>query len=795
MASETRLRLVLTLAAEKAAAGLKRLGQGSTASAQALRKTQGALRDLQAQAKALREFESNRNILDGARQQLDMAKKVGLTGTAMKRLTADYEKQLAVVKRLNGAMYDKGWGNLGTTQKKLAADIAATNARLEAQRKHLERLAKLRTSTQAMALKGAAITGAGYAAQYAGRRGVETVMGPVQQFMAHEDAMLGIARQVPGARDEMGKLTKVYRDAEEAVRGLSREIPLSTTAIADMMTAAARMEVPTEHLRDQVKLAAEMAIAFDAVPDEIAESMGKVAKNYKIPITEIRDLADAINYLDDNAISKGADIIDYLNRTSGIISIAKMTAAQNAALGSTLLTAGAAPEAAATAVNAMLQRLAAGAQATKKVQSALGQLGLDPRQVAKGITTDAMGTLDSVLQRLQALPEEKRIGAMTYLVGVEHTKTLAQLTSGRGELQRQLALSTGTQASGSMAREAAARYATLSAQWQMAKNAAFNLAAATGETLKPALIDVKNTVAPLLERTRQWAQTHPQLVATLLKGALAVSAFTFAAGALLITLGIVVAQVALLRHLVGANVGLLAGGLGNLLGIARSLGTVFMIAGRAALAFLFTPLGAALALLAGAAFLVWRNWDGIKGGLAIIWQQITDGVSTLWTDITGAAARFTEAGANLMRGLANGILSGVAWVKDTVVGVASDVATWFAEKLRIHSPSRVFMALGQNIPEGAALGIERGTALLRGATLAMATAPMMAAAGGMGAPLMAAGAGAGGASVAGSTYSITINAPAGADPQAIARAVSAELDRRERGQRSRVLSQLADIDG
>lgn len=179
MANETRLRLVLTLAAEKAAAGLKRLGQGSTASAQALRKTQGALRDLQAQAKALREFESNRNILDGARQQLDMAKKVGLTGTAMKRLTADYEKQLAVVKRLNGAMYDKGWGNLGTTQEKLAADIAATNARLEAQRKHLERLAKLRTSTQAMAIKGAAITGAGYGAQFAGRtmaHGAATVL-------------------------------------------------------------------------------------------------------------------------------------------------------------------------------------------------------------------------------------------------------------------------------------------------------------------------------------------------------------------------------------------------------------------------------------------------------------------------------------------------------------------------------------------------------------------------------------------------------------------------------------------
>ena len=50
-------------------------------------------------------------------------------------------------------------------------------------------------------------------------------------------------------------------------------------------------------------------------------------------------------------------------------------------------------------------------------------------------------------------------------------------------------------------------------------------------------------------------------------------------------------------------------------------------------------------------------------------------------------------------------------------------------------------------------------------------------------------------SVGGSSYQITINAPAGADPQAIARAVSAELDRREGRQRRAVLSQMADIDG
>mgnify|MGYP000877059567 CR=1 FL=1 len=41
--------------------------------------------------------------------------------------------------------------------------------------------------------------------------------------------------------------------------------------IAKMMTAAARMEVPTGQLKEFTLLASEMATAFDAVPDELTD--------------------------------------------------------------------------------------------------------------------------------------------------------------------------------------------------------------------------------------------------------------------------------------------------------------------------------------------------------------------------------------------------------------------------------------------------------------------------------------------------------------------------------------------
>ena len=170
----------------------------------------------------------------------------------------------------------------------------------------------------------------------------------------------------------------------------------------------------------------------------------------------------------------------------------------------------------------------------------------------------------------------------------------------------------------------------------------------------------------------------------------------------------------------------------------------------------------------------------------------------LWQHVVAMKNRFVSAGADLMRGLAGGITSGLPWVKDAVVHAAAGAARWFKDKLGIQSPSRVFMALGQHIPEGAAIGIERGSPALRAAALAMAGIPTLAGAGPLGGPvgplgggLAAAGAGGGGAA----PITITIHAAPGQDPQAIARAVAAELDRRQRRNGERVRSQLSDIDG
>ena len=315
---------------------------------------------------------------------------------------------------------------------------------------------------------------------------------------------------------------------------------------------------------------------------------------------------------------------------------------------------------------------------------------------------------------------------------------------------------------------------------------------------------------------------------------MAVSALLAAMGMLLVPLAILAGKAMLVRFVfarlaLGAGMGarafaLLRGGAGLLWsGLTRLLG---FLAG--------TPFGRAFALLAFSATMVYKNWDGIKGGLVAIWEGVVGRVkealsggvrawAALLMDFSPLGilysvlafaldslgielpARFSQLGGHMMTGLVNGITAGAAWVKDAVVGVASSAASWFAEKLGIASPSRLFMQYGGWISEGAALGIAGGQGAVRTAALGMATAatmamPMASDAGPVRLdtrpPLSAAGQAAGlaGAGAGATTYNITINAAPGMDEQALARAVAAELQRQQRTGRSRVLSSMSDID-
>ncbi|AAS47883.1 phage tail tape measure protein [Burkholderia cenocepacia] len=164
--------------------------------------------------------------------------------------------------------------------------------------------------------------------------------------------------------------------------------------------------------------------------------------------------------------------------------------------------------------------------------------------------------------------------------------------------------------------------------------------------------------------------------------------------------------------------------------LARVLGgqlvNGLMLAGRAVLwlgrALMLNPIGIAITAIAVGAYLIYRYWTPIKQFFGGIWASIRTAFAGVlgWFGV-GLPKTFTDFGSHLIDGLVNGIRNRFTAAKNTLIEFGSNVKAWFANTLGIKSPSRVFMGFGDNIAQGAAIGIGRSSAVAARAAAGMAT--------------------------------------------------------------------------
>ncbi|WP_168194952.1 phage tail tape measure protein [Chromobacterium phragmitis] len=948
MSGIRNLKLEVILSAiDKATRPIKTVMGSSQGLSRQLKETKDRLKELnQAQAgvaafrQLTKDAKETGDKLAGARQKLKqmqeqmaalgppteaMTRKLKSAEIAVEKLTLANRKKIDAAKQAKAALETNGVSvaRLGQHERELAGRIGDATAAMRRQEDALKKLSD-RQNRRRAARSGYEqslenrdrVAGAGAAATAAGTAVGLPVVKMVRDYSSFEDAMLGVARQVDGARDANGKLTRTYFEMGDAIKAMSTQIPMATTELAALVEGGARMGVQgKDNLLAFAKTAATAAIAFDLPADQIGESMGKIANLYKVPIKNISQLGDVINYLDDNAQSKGADIINVMQRIAGITTQVGMSYQEAAALGSTFLSLGASAEVAATATNAMIRELANAAQQPARFQKGLKAIGLDAKSVQKGMATDATATIQQVLAAVNKLPKDKQIGVTTELFGKEYGDDAAKLAGNLQEYRRQLQLTKDTKATGSMDREGAARKDTLSAQWQISQNKLFNQSAALGETLRPALMEAMQLFGQVVDKVAAWTKANPELTATLVKIAATVGLALAAAGSLLLLLAGFLGPLAAIQFglaTLGINLTSGIGILGRLGGALSMIGKVMMWLGRV---FLMNPIGLVVAAIAAAAYLIWRNWDWIGPKMAALWEgikrvigavcgwimdylmnwtivgfvvehwedikaitlavwtRIKDSVAAVaqgivdffmnwtivgiivshwdaisagasaawewikniavsagagiadffmnwtllglvvkhWDSITGflggLAAKFMTIGSQIMQGLINGFLGGLATLKNAVNGVGESAIGWFKEKLGIHSPSRVFAELGGYTMAGLQQGIANNQV---GPLDAVAGMSKRLAAAGAGLALSAGGGIAGAVAIdrrapitalpstpaasPAPQYHIAIYAAPGMNEQQLAQMVARELDRRERQQAARGRSRLIDKD-
>ena len=706
--SDKDLRLQVVLNAVDKLTRPFRSAKASTCElADSLRTARASLKDLDAQAARIDGFRKARsqlaitaNNLKGAREE---AAKLATQFSATNRPTAaqarvleqaknrvrelqqSYNGLQGSVQRQRAALTESGVDTkkLSQAQRDLRGRADEARAAIDRQQKSLKRLGEQQAKLTAVRERYSRtlevrdrVAGAGAATTAAGLAMGAPVMASVKASAAMEDAMKGVAKQVNGLRDDSGNRTKQFYDMQAAIKAASEQLPMENGAIdyAALVEGGARMGVTNQNdsYEDQKRdllafatTAAKASTAFELPAGELAEGLGKIAQLYKIPMRNIEQLGDALNYLDDNAMSKGSDIIDVLQRMGGVAD--RLDYRKAAALGSTFLSLGATSETAASAANAMVRELSIATMQGKTFMGGMALLKLDPKAIEKQMTTDAMGTIQRVLEKVNNLPADKRLTAMTMVFGKEFGKDAAKLANNMPELRRQLQLTQGDAASGSMQKESDINKDSLSAQWMLTKTGVSNTLSGLGDSLRTPLMDIMNLVKKVTGASRRWVENNKELAGTLMKVAAVVSAVVLGMGVLMVGLAAVLGPLALVR-LSFSMLGIRAFSAFSLIKSAIGIvGNGVLWLGRLMMA---NPILAVIGLIAAGAFLIWKNWDTLGPKLAAQWDAISTKVSSVWAairtyisskwdeimgDVQALPARFQAAGSQMIDGLLAGV--------------------------------------------------------------------------------------------------------------------------------------------
>ena len=523
---------------------------------------------------------------------------------------------------------------------------------------------------------------------------------PIKIAADFETAMLGVSKQLNGARDSSGKLTQDFFDMRQEILELGRTLPVSNNELAVMTGSGLKMGVAKQDIIGFTKEVVKMGTAFELPYDQLAENMGKIANMYKVPIKNIGALADTINYLDDNALSSGGDIIDFMQRVGGTASMIKITDKNTAALGSTLLSLGEKSETASTAINAVFSNLGAANTQSKPFRNMVKDLGMSTAELEKGMQTDAVGTIFKLMDQINKLPEiakeggTSQIDAVATLFGKEHWDTFSKLLKNRGELEKQIQLANSAGAKGSMDREFQARMQTTQAQWQTFKNKISEGAINIGSALLPVVNEIMGKVGSVVSIFTDWANVHPKLTGVIVKTVAALMAFKIGFFAVKLALFAVRSPI---FGLVSSftRLSIASGFIGRIFTAMRNpitmLRASFSVLGNVlkqiGFALLRTPWGAVAAIAIAAGMAIYKYWDYIKAFFQGFWQGLKSGIQP-----------FTSAVSNLIQATP---LLGNAW--DIVSGAISKVYNWFmnlmtpvnASKEAISGATNVGKSFGQ----------------------------------------------------------------------------------------------------
>lgn len=670
MAKNLELNIVLGAAVASAISGMSQV-------ANALKNTTKSVKEFEKEIKSMEKAQKAFQNMDKARDGLNkINSEYKKAAEHLQKLKAEYErtgssnKQLA--KEIEQA--EKNVGKLNKQKERQQHVFEAARSKIEAEgaslsnyrnkvqevEKEIEKMNKLKEAQKRYDARQETVGkmkdfGDKQIMQGMGMAGALAV--PVKLAVDLENAQADLKKVADFSSKQME--TGFYK----AMRNFSENSPLSQVELFQIAGAGAQAGIKTDELERYTKDAAKIKVAFDMNTEAAGNFLAKTRAQLNLDQNGVMEYANVINYLANNVAATAPEIADISSRVAGLGGMAGISKEGVAALGASLVSVGVPSEVAATGLKNISLGLMAGTSATKKQAAAFKSLGLDVEDVAKRMTKDGEGTLIDVFQRIKKLPKDVQAATLKNLFGKESIQSASELAKHIDEVSKNMKNAHDkSKTNGSVDAEYNQRLKTMGNAFSTLKNRVVNMGVDLGSALGPSLVQVANSIGPLITKFSQLIQKHPQLTANILKAVAGFAAFKIGIGGLAKGFAPVFSGISKGIHIFDKfkAAGSFAEGFKTAFPTISKVGSMFKKVGLAIkAAFMANPvilIIAAIVAVIAIVVVLYNKCAWFRNGVNAIFKAVANFIKQVWQGIKPTVM-------NVITGIKNIVKQGVDFIK------------------------------------------------------------------------------------------------------------------------------------
>lgn len=616
-------------------------------------------------------------------QQLNqLQKEFDKTQEEARKLVMESNNQASSMTNLRKKLSDAGIDTrrLATEEKSLTSRINQTSAALKQQTdqlrktaEHQNKLAKAKEkyeSTQrlagSMAMSGAAGVATGAA-----------ILAPVKSvldaFAPAEDAytQLKVAMM-----NSSGEVSSQFNDVKKLAVELGDRLPGTTADFINMMTMLKRQGMSDQTILGGLgESSANLAVLLKLPVEYAAEFSAKMQDALQAPESEMMMITDGLQRMFYAGVDAN-NILEGFSKMGPALGIAgkngheafQMIAPMLAMFDQTSM----AGEAAGNALRKVFQR----SIDTDKIEKANDALK-DLKVKAKLDFTDGKGEfggLDNMfkqLQKIEKLNSVQRGMVLKELFGDDaETLQVVNTLMGKG-MEGYTEMLQKMEKQASLTDRVKAQLGTLANVSEAASGSFTNALSDIGETVAPDIKKLLEWLGELANKAGEFTRANPELVASIVKIVAVTGALIAGFGMLTIALASIIGPFAIIRYalsLFGIKAIAGIGSLTKLAGAFKTVGLAILGMGKLLLANPVTWIAVAIA---GAAYLIYKNWDFLKAKFGEIWTGVKAYFSEGWDAVSSMTS-------NAWNSVSNAFSTAMASVTGYLSGFWTDTKAYFS---------------------------------------------------------------------------------------------------------------------